>query len=93
MNEMYILGLDKDALSDAISSSNFKLLNSHLFRVQKLSADEYCFSRHTCTTSDTKGENAILGDKKRLSSFKALENLNPCKVKVNILGEMIFEDD
>lgn len=93
MNEMFILGLDKDTLNDAILSNNIHLLCSNLFRVQKLSSKEYCFSRHTCTTSDTKGENLALGDKKIIKSYKSFISLNPCKVKVNILGEMIFGDD
>lgn len=93
MNEMYILGLEKDALRDAISSKDFRLLNSHLFRIQKLSANEYGLSFHTCTTSDMKGNNLILGDKLRIKSYQGFKKLNPCKVKINVLGEMIFEDD
>lgn len=88
-NEMFILGMTDDEYNDAISAKDKKSICEHLYRVQKVSYRNYVFRRHVETTvdNDISAKNAkkfIL-----LSSYITLKDLNPHKVKVTSLGEML----
>ena len=90
-NEMFILGLTDEEFMDAISEDNKALLTAHLYRVQKLATVNYYFRLHTQTTVDAKNE---LVDKESrmlyvVQSMKTLSLLNPIKVRINYLGEII----
>lgn len=85
-NEMFILGLPEDDYRMALAENNYNLLNKYLYRVQKLSSNDYWFRYHTETQlddSDT-AKNSFIN----VRSLKALFMLNPHKVFVNILGEI-----
>ena len=91
LNEMFILGLSDGEFMEAIKEDNKALLTSHLYRVQKLRASEYYLRLHTQTTVDKANE---AKDKESrllyvVSSMGALQALNPIKVRVTYLGEII----
>lgn len=72
MGDMYILGLSDEEFDDAMRSGNKKVLTSHLYRVQKLSSQYYCFRLHTWTSVEAKQESAdmTMGAYLRIRSFK-----------------------
>lgn len=93
MNEMVILGLSEEQLSDARSTNDRQTLTQHLYRVQKLSDGEYVFRLHTCVNSDKNQNDNAMGMFYRLCSFDAIKEKNLSKVYVNCLGEITFKDD
>lgn len=99
VNEMFIMGMSDDAYYDAISLGNYQALNKYLFRVQKLSSNDYCFRYHIDTNVDDKFEGKV--DAKlsmlmrkliRCRSYSSFAKENPHKVKVNLLGQIVAYD-
>lgn len=88
-NEMFVLGMSDDELQDAIAAKDQKAICEHLFRVQKLAERNYVFRRHIETSVDN--DNAAKDTLKfyLVSSYGRLQELNPHKVKVTALGEII----
>lgn len=91
MNEMFVLGMSDDEFSDAVSSGDLKALTNHLYRVQKLSLNDYMFRLHTHTTVDAEQCDKEMARYQNAKSYKALEALNPKKVRVNCIGEISFD--
>lgn len=91
LNEMFVLGLSDAEFEDAVKENNKALLTSHLYRVQKLRASEYYFRLHTHTLVDKANEAKDIESKMlfRVSSIGLLQSLNPIKVRVTYLGEII----
>ncbi len=89
INEMFILGLDDATFAKAIESGDQKLLAQHLYRVQKLSKKDYTLTFHTVTISGP--DKYRHGDRRflRITSLDKFEQLNPKKVKVTNLGEIL----
>lgn len=94
-NDMFILGLTDSEYEDALAEHNYKLLNKHLYRVQKLSSNDYYFRYHLETSVDDKYEgekNAQLSrDMRKLiltKSLGAFFSYHPHKVHINVLGEI-----
>ena len=88
-NEMFILGMSDDEYNDAIEAKDKKALCENLYRVQNLSSSDYVFRRHVETSVDV-DETAKLSKKLyRVRSFKALFTLNPRKVSITSLGEIL----
>jgi CRISPR-associated endonuclease Csn1 len=93
-NEMFILGLNKDEYEDAIIKSNYSLLSSCLYRVQKLAIVGKQLNivfRHHLETKLEDDENSKRSKRFYLvQSIGALESLFPHKVRINYLGEIII---
>lgn len=85
-NEMFVLGMSFKDINNAIENNNLSVISENLYRVQKLSESYYMFRHHLETQLvDDKGAK----DSKRyylIQSFKALNNLSPIKVKLDVLG-------
>ncbi len=91
LNEMFVLGLSDAEFMAAIKDNNKAVLTAHLYRVQKLGSLYYYFRFHTQTTVDAKNESKDMESKTlfRIQSLGVLLALNPIKVRVNYLGEII----
>jgi CRISPR-associated endonuclease Csn1 len=86
-NEMFVLGMTEDEWNDAVAKNDKTTLSKYLYRVQKLATSNYVF-RHHLETELIDDKNAK--DSKRfflIQSIGTLFNLNPKKVRVNVLGE------
>lgn len=92
MNEMVILGLSDDELTDAINSRDRKTLCAHLYRVQKLAYNNYVFRLHTHTVADMDQNGKVMDMYKLLASFKAIKAQNLKKVRVNSIGQILIND-
>lgn len=92
-NQMVVIGLDDDEWHDAVRSHNLKLINSHLYRVQKLSSNDYVFRQHTHTLT-TEDETAKLsGNYILLTSWKALNKNHVRPVHADRLGHIILPEN
>lgn len=94
-NEMFILGLNEEEFQNALLTNEKRLINQHLYRVQKISSNDYWF-RHHLETSVAKDNNKdvekVKQDTKRYYNIRSLgsfEVLNPKKVRINILGGIV----
>lgn len=90
MNEMFILGMSEDEYKDAIASHDMAAITAHLYRVQKLSLKEYVFRLHTQTTVEANTPDKEMANFHLLKSYGAYSSLNPKKVRVTCLGEILF---
>lgn len=98
-NEMFILGLSDDEFNDAITAKDMTTLCNHLYRVQKIASKDYYFRLHIETSVDDKyngNKNQMLskamGKVIVIKSLKRFSEINPKRVKINILGEIIFPE-
>lgn len=82
INDMFVLGLSMSELNNHMQSGRIDIISDHLFRVQKISAGDYSFRKHTASTLDYKS------DLERVRSLKKFEELNPVKVKLTKAGEL-----
>lgn len=89
-NETFVLGMDEDEFHDAIKQRNYQKLNNYLYRVQNISSLTYRFSLST-TAEKFEQAKANKEDRRFLSirSIKTFFELNPYKIKVNVLGEIV----
>lgn len=89
-NEMFILGMLPEEASRCISSKDYKTISDRLYRVQKLSEKNYVFRHHLETqlidNDDSKKSNRYY----LLQSIGALFILNPIKVKIDCIGNIIL---
>lgn len=91
-NEMFIMGLSKEAFDDAVKSNNKPLLSESLYRVQKLgelSTSGWWFRHHLETSVSDKGDIANKKKSGRVKLIQSLENMNGFKVKINNIGEIV----
>jgi CRISPR-associated endonuclease Csn1 len=87
INEMVLLGLSRDEAEIAITSNQKEILSKHLYRVQKLSSSDYYFRHHIETNSEEGKDHITLKKYFRINSLKSFQNLNPIKIRINIIGE------
>ncbi len=95
-NEMFILGMSEEEYRDAMDAKDYARLCEHLYRVQKLTHNDYYFRCHIETSVDDKyngsdKKNEMLS--KRIgklirASLKSLKELNPHKVHVGVTGKI-----
>ena len=57
-NEMVIIGLTKNDFEYALQNGDKKTLAQHLYKVQSISHNDYCFTRHTETKYDKNHANS-----------------------------------
>lgn len=92
-NEMFVFGLANQELQNAIDENNFSLINSNLYRVQKIAESYYNFRHHLETSVDDKFNGVkneslsiAIGKMKRIQS---LQNMTGIKIKIDTLGRII----
>lgn len=90
INDMFIIGLSDEELSDCKMNNDYATLTSHLYRAQRISSWYYDFKKHTSTLSDTTNEQMANENYIRIRSSGALKRLNVRKVKVDRLGKFEF---
>lgn len=93
-NEMFILGMDEESYCDAMQRHDYATLGKYLYRVQKLTRNDYYFRHHLETTVDDKYDGvkneslSIKMGKMVRISMKALQTRNPHKVHVSVTGKI-----
>ena len=101
-NEMFVLGMDDEAFETAMERKDYASLGACLYRVQKIASRNYVFRLHIETRVDDKYEGTKnealslrMGRMKQIYSFKALFDLHPRKVRIDVLGRIdkAKEDD
>lgn len=86
-NEMFLIGLSDDEIARAIKEVDRATLNDHLYRIQKYSSKDYYFRYHLETQlDDIRG--GTVPKFYRIKSLKAYLELNPRKVRVDLLGNL-----
>lgn len=88
-NEMFVLGMNEEEYNDAIRNTDYKTLSKHLYRVQSISESDYWMRLHIETINDKTPEAGVIRKYYRIKSMNSLFNLNPHKVKITILGEIL----
>jgi CRISPR-associated endonuclease Csn1 len=87
-NEMFILGMPDEEYHRAIVEKDYRCLNKYLYRIQKLTYNDYCFRLHIETVLDESQEARDIHKFYRVKSIGAFIKLNPHKVRINVLGEI-----
>jgi CRISPR-associated endonuclease Csn1 len=88
-NEMFVLGMNPSDCEAAIEENDTKLLSNYLYRVQKISSRDYVFRHHLETQLIDYVEAKQAKRFYHLKSIGALEILNPRKVKIDNLGQIV----
>ena len=88
---MFVMGLTNEVYEKAIAEKDYALLNQHLYRVQKLTSNDYFFRYHLETKLDDSKDAKIIGKVIRTST-KAFCLSIPHKVKVSVLGKLITRE-
>ncbi|RYE38640.1 MAG: hypothetical protein EOP48_26770 [Sphingobacteriales bacterium] len=95
-NEMFVFSLTPEEVEMAALSKDYKQINKHLYRVQKLSESDFNFRLHTETKVDDNFNGSKnpslavqLGKAIRLKSLSAWKQRNPVKVRINNLGQIV----
>lgn len=81
INDMFVLGMTRDELAQAIASDDRALISKHLYRVQKLSSVYYVFRLHTASTLEHDEEMVRV---QNLNYFQ--DDRAPIPVKVDPMG-------
>ncbi len=92
-NEMFILGLKPEVYTNALTSGDYKLISQYLYRVQKLTSCDYFFRFHLETQVIDSNAAYLSKRLRRVSSLPALSELNPIKVKIDLLGNIVTAHD
>jgi CRISPR-associated endonuclease Csn1 len=95
-NEMFILGMVKDEITQAIEKRYFKVLSDNLYRVQKMSIIpksgqlDLTFRHHLETQIIDDIHAKVSKRYIKVQSLKTLFDLNPIKVKIDCIGIITF---
>ncbi len=84
INDMFLLGLKEEEID--WENPDYGLLKGHLYRVQKLTAGDYFFRKHTSSTITDEDYKQIRGFGEGKTGWF---NFNPIKVKVKVSGKII----
>lgn len=76
---MFLLGLNDDEIN--WENPNYELLKEHLYRVQKLSQNDYSFRFALTSTVNNKNEEKRMG-------MKGILTNNGIKVKISVSGKI-----
>lgn len=82
IDDMFLLGISDDDFCE--NKSNYSYLSKYLYRVQSLSSNDYRFRHHLASTVTNNEELC------RVRSPKKLMSLNPIKIRISELGEIII---
>src|SRR5690606_34503388 len=91
-NEMFILGLSEDKFNDTIKNNDKSTLSKHLYLVWSISENNYWFRHHLETKNSDLKKTEGAKESKRLYNIRslgALFSLNPVKVRINHLGDIV----
>ena len=94
-NEMFILGMGDDDFDSAFQNNLKNELSKYLYRVQKMSIKgngqiDLWFRHHLETELIDTKESSSSKRYYNIQSLGALEKLNPQKIRINVLGEIVF---
>lgn len=89
-NEMFVLGMSEEEWDDAIEANDYKTLCNHLYKVQNISESTYRFCLATDTHYDLKVANKKDQRYLNIRSIPALYALNPHKVRISLLGDILL---
>ncbi|NSW94869.1 MAG: type II CRISPR RNA-guided endonuclease Cas9 [Bacteroidales bacterium] len=92
-NEMFLIGLQNDEIERLIAERDYKKLSEFLYRVQKLASLYYVFRHHLETELIDTKEALYTKRFYRIQSIKALQMLNPIKVRISLTGEIVRQSD
>jgi CRISPR-associated endonuclease Csn1 len=90
-NEMFLLGMEKEEMDDAIKNNDKKLISKHLYIVWSVGDNQYWFRHHLETKNSELKKTHGARESKRFYLFKSVGSFlskNPMKIKVNHLGEI-----
>jgi CRISPR-associated endonuclease Csn1 len=94
-NEMFVLGMGTDEFEACLTNGRQSEISRYLYRVQSLSESDYQFTHHLYVrgaekSSNTKNKSLSikLGSIYRIRGANSFINLEPIKVKVNLLGQV-----
>ena len=90
IGEAFIMGMDEANYQKAIEEKDMKTLAEHLYFVQSISSCDYRFRRHVEAQYDTNDINKEDLRFLRVRNIQALFGYNPQKVKVTVLGNLIY---
>lgn len=85
--ELYVIGLSRQKLEEAIETHDNQLISKHLYRMQKFSSNDYTFRLHTASTINN--ENEML----RVSTNKLVKELKAIKVRIKEDGGIEIHRD
>jgi CRISPR-associated endonuclease Csn1 len=90
-NEMFILGLSNEAFEDTMKNSNYPYLSNYLYLVWSIAENDYWFRYHLETKNSElkKTEGAKESKRYYRLSTKGFLELNPIKVRINHIGEVV----
>nr|WP_315124811.1 type II CRISPR RNA-guided endonuclease Cas9 [uncultured Porphyromonas sp.] len=88
INDMFLIGMKDGEIQAAIEGEDYPTLSRHLYRVQKLTTHDYVFRYHLETTLDGKDNVGDIPSSYRIASQKRYQELNPRKVKIDLLGRI-----
>lgn len=91
-NEMFVLGLNKEATEEMIRNNDKKLLSDNLYKLRSVAYDPQLdlYFEHHLETKKSKTESAKLSMRYILiKSIGSLDKLNPTKVRISNLGEIV----
>ena len=86
---MAIIGLTKNDFEYALQNGDKKTLAQHLYKVQSISHNDYCFTRHTETKYDKNHANKPDERFLRYKSASSLLRDFNAKVSINVIGDII----
>lgn len=93
-NEMFILGISKEAFEEAVSRNDYSFLSNYLYKLRSIAGDPQLdlYFEHHLETEKKKIPEAKLAKRYILiKSIGALYTLNPIKIKINCLGEIVTD--
>ena len=89
INDMFLIGMTDGEIKAAIEGEDYSTLSRHLYRVQNLSSMFYVFRYHLETeVKDNKNDTGAIPKFYRVRSLKTYQELNPRKVKIDLLGRI-----
>ncbi len=92
-NEMFILGMNDEMYEEVASNNDYKSISNYLYRVQKIfynGKQMEIFFRHHLETQLNDDNNSRASKRfYQVQSLGSLELLNPHKIKLNHLGEIV----
>lgn len=90
-NEMFVLGLTDEEFEDAIKNNDKVLLSKYLYLVWSIADGDYWFRHHLETKNSELKKITGAKESKRFYrlSLKSLKEMNPKKIRLNHLGEII----
>ncbi len=86
---MFVLGMTEEGVKIAIESGDYRQISEYLYRVQKISTTNYMFRHHLETQIVDDTNSKISKRYFNVQSLKALFSLNPFKLKMNRLGQIV----